>query len=284
MKKFKNFALRRPFFFGVVLIFMYVILIYLTYPINFLFPDNEIGQLYSNAIIKLTISLIFLAILWRFGWTHASGLTRFGGVKVWLVVAIILVYHLLVNLRFMTGDLGIVFPDSPLAIPNLVYYFPASLMEEIMFRGLTLLAMVLAWGSTKKGVVKAVLLSSLLFGLIHLFNIVELSIEVVFLEVLVAALLGFFWAALTLATRSLWPAIILHWLTNAAVNLKLIGIDNFQETFAMHVGRTIFFIPLVVFGAYLVWKLPESFQNELSALQQASFRANEMENRPPVSS
>ena len=262
MNKFKDFALKRPFLFGLVLIFMYVIFVYLTYPINFLFPETETGQLFSNAAIKFTISLIFLALLWRFGWVQASGLTRFGNVKDWLVVSIVLVYHLLVNLRFMTGNFAIVFPGSPLAIANLVYYFPASLMEEIMFRGLALLAMVFAWGHTRKGLVKAVLLSSLLFGLIHLFNIVELSIEVVFLEVLVAALLGFFWAAITLATRSLWLAIILHWLTNAAVNLKLIGIDNFQETFSMHLGRTIFFIPLVIYGAYLVWKLPISFQNE----------------------
>jgi membrane protease YdiL (CAAX protease family) len=241
---------------------MYVIFVYLTYPINFLFPETETGQLFSNATIKFTISLIFLALLWRFGWVQASGLTHFGNVKDWLLVSIVLVYHLLVNLRFMTGNFSIVFPGSLLAIANLVYYFPASLMEEIMFRGLALLAMVFAWGHTRKGLVKAVLLSSLLFGLIHLFNIVELSIEVVFLEVLVAALLGFFWAAITLATRSLWLAIILHWLTNAAVNLKLIGIDNFQETFSMHLGRTIFFIPLVIYGAYLVWKLPISFQNE----------------------
>ena len=263
MNKFKDFALKRPFLFGLVLIFMFVIFGYLTYPINFLFPETETGQLFSNAAIKFTISLIFLAILYRFGWVQASGLTYFGNVKVWLVASIILVYHLLVNLRFMTGNFSIVFPDSPLAIANLVYYFPASLMEEIMFRGLTLLAMVFAWGHTKKGIVKAALLSSLLFGLIHLLNIVELPIEVVFLEVLVAALLGFFWVAITLATKSLWMAIILHWLTNAAVNLKLIGIDNFQETFTMHLGRTIFFIPLVIYGAYLVWKLPESFQNEL---------------------
>ena len=263
MNKFKKFSIRRPFLFGVVLIFMYVIFVYLTYPINFLFPENDIGQLYSNAAIKLTISLLFLAILWRFNWTQSSGLTRLGNVKVWLVTAIILVYHLLVNLHFMTGDLAIVFPDSPLALANLIYYFPASLMEEAMFRGLTLLAMFLAWGSTPKGLVKAALLSSLLFGLIHLFNIVELPIEVVFLEVLVAAMLGFLWAAITLATRSLWPAIILHWLTNAAVNLKLLGINNFQETFSMHLARAFFFIPLVVFGAYLIWKLPESLQNEI---------------------
>lgn len=263
MNKFKNFALRRSFLFGIVLIFMYVIFIYLTFPINFLFPETEIGGLYSNAAVKLTISLIFLAILWRFGWAPASGLTRFGDAKVWLVVAIIFVYHVLVNLRFMTGDFAIVFPDSPLAIANLVYYFPASLMEEFMFRGLTLLAMVFAWGHTKEGMIKSVLLSSLLFGLSHLLNIVDLPIDVVFLEVLAAAFLGFLWAAILLATRSLWPAIILHWLTNAAVNVKLVGIDNFQETFAMHLGRAIFFIPLVVYGAYLVWKLPESFQNEM---------------------
>ena len=165
MKKFKKFALRRPFLFGIVLIFLYVIFVYLTYPIHFLFPENEIGQLYSNAAVKLTISLIFLAILWRFGWIQAAGLNHFGNVKVWLVIAIILVYHLLVNLRFMTGDLAIVFPNSPLAIANLVYYFPASLMEEIMFRGLVLLTMLFAWGSTEKGLIKAGLLSSL-FGVV----------------------------------------------------------------------------------------------------------------------
>jgi membrane protease YdiL (CAAX protease family) len=263
MKKFKNFAIRRPFIFGIVLIFLYVIFVYLTYPINFLFPENEIGQFYSNAAIKLIISLIFLTILWNFGWLQTSGLTRFGDGKFWLVIAIILVYHVLVNLRFMTGDFAIAFPDSPLRIAILVYYFPASLMEEIMFRGLTLLAMVFAWDHTKKGLIKAALLSSLLFGLIHLINVVDLPIEVVFMEVLVAALLGFLWAAILLATRSLWPAIILHWLTNAAVNVKLVGMDNFQETFSMHLARAIFFIPLVVYGAYLVWKLPESSQNKM---------------------
>ena len=263
MNKFKNFALRRPFFFGLVLIIMYVFFVYLTFPINFLFPETEIGQLYGNAAIKLTISLLFLAILWRFSWGQASGLTRFGNDKAWLVVAIILVYHVLINMRFMTGDFAILFPDSPLAIANLVYYFPASLMEEVLFRGLTLLAMVFAWGHTKKGLLKAIILSSLLFGLIHLLNVFELALEVVFLEILVASLLGFFWAAITFATRSLWPAIIIHWLTNAAVNLKLIGIENFQETIPMHLGRALFFIPLVIYGAYLVWKLPESFQNDL---------------------
>jgi membrane protease YdiL (CAAX protease family) len=262
MNKFKNYAVRRPFLFGFTLIFLYVIFGYLTYPINFLFPESEIGQLYSSAVIKLTISLIFLAILWVFGWIRASGLTRFGNIKVWPVIVIILVYHMLVNLRFMTGDFAIVFPDSPLKIANLIYYFPASLMEELMFRGLTLLAMVFAWGGTKKGLVKAVLLSSLLFGLIHLFNVVELSIEVVFLEVFVAAMLGFLWAAIVLDTRSLWIAVILHWLTNAAVNLKLVGINNFRETFTMHIWRAVFFIPLVVYGAYLVWKLPVPFQDE----------------------
>ena len=41
-----------------------------------------------------------------------------------------------------------------------------------------------------------------------------------------------------------------------------------QQTFNVggsDVGRTIFFIPLVIYGAYLVWKLPESFQDELAS-------------------
>jgi membrane protease YdiL (CAAX protease family) len=263
MKKIKNFAVKRPFLFGLILIFAYVLLLYPLYPIKFLFPETEIGQLYSNSVIKLAISLIFLAFIWRFDWLRASGLNRWANVKIWLGAAIILVYHAMVNVRCMTGDFRMGFPDSPLAIANLVYYFPASLMEEIMFRGLVLLAMVFAWGDTKKGLVKAVFLSSFLFGLMHLLNIVELPFNVVFIEILVAAMLGFFWAVITLFTRSLWPAILLHWLTNAAVNLKILGIENFKETFTMHLWRTIFFIPLVALAAYLLWKLPESIRDEL---------------------
>jgi hypothetical protein len=50
MKKFKSFALKRPFLFGIMLILLYAFLTTLAYPIHYLLPENEAGQLYGDAI------------------------------------------------------------------------------------------------------------------------------------------------------------------------------------------------------------------------------------------
>ena len=127
-----------------------------------------------------------------------------------------------------------------------------------MVRGLVLVAMILAWGSTKGGQLKAVLFSSLLFGLIHLFNLMIRPPGVVLLQALIVTLPGIFYAAIVLIYRTLWPAIVIHWLGNAAVNIKLVGVENYQETFAMWLIFGLSLIPLVVFSAYLIQRLPPS--------------------------
>ena len=270
MNKFKNFALKRPVFFGLVLIFLFLILTILTYPVHFLFAEDEVGQLWGDALAKAIIFGVFLAILWRFSWLRASGIRRLGKIKIWFVVAVIFIYHIVVNLYVFTGDVSFITSHSPLAVTNLAYYFLGSLLEEIMFRGLVLLAMVFAWGDTKRGLLKAAFLSSLLFGLMHLLNIGRIPVGAVLFQVVGSALLGILWAGLLLSTRSLWPAIVLHWLTNAAVNIKLIGIENFQETYMMRLILAILFIPLAAYGAYLVRKLPEDYKNQLMGISVPS--------------
>ena len=63
MLKFKDFALRRPFLFGLLLIFIYDLLSTLTYPTHFLFAETEVGQVYGDTVSKLIISLVFLLLL-----------------------------------------------------------------------------------------------------------------------------------------------------------------------------------------------------------------------------
>lgn len=259
MNTLKKFAFRFPVLFGLMLIAFYPIFAFLTYPVYLLFPTSDAGQLYSAAVVKLVMFLVCFLILWRFGWIGASGITHAGLRKTWMVVAVIFTYHLAVDLYAFTGRVGIVTENSPMGLANLVYYLPASLFEETLFRGLILFAMVFAWGDTKRGLAKAVFYSSLLFGLIHLYNLADLSAGVVILEAVGAAMLGVLWTTLVLISGSLWPAILLHWLTNAAVNIQLIGIDNFQETPQIHILLIILFIPMVILGAYLIWKLPQSY-------------------------
>ena len=262
MNKFKEFSLKRPFLFGLVLIFVYALLGTVTYPTHFLFPENEVGQLYGDALSKFIIFLVFLLVLWQFGWMKASRITSLGNIGTWLIVAVILIYKILAELYAFTGDISIAFPNPQLATANLVFALQTSLVEETMFRALTLVAMVMAWGNTKQGQIKAVLLSSAFFGVTHMFNIIARPFGVVLFQALVATLPGILYGAIVLARRSLWPAFILHWLTNAAVNIKLIGYENYQETLTMWIIFAISLIPLMAYSAYLIWRLPESYQYE----------------------
>jgi hypothetical protein len=53
MAKFKNFAIKRPFVFGLILIFIYSFLSFPTYPVHYLFPETEAGQILGDALGKL---------------------------------------------------------------------------------------------------------------------------------------------------------------------------------------------------------------------------------------
>jgi len=256
MNKIKNFATNRPFLFGLILIILYSLLGTLTFPVHFLFPENEVGQLYGDALSKFIIFIIFLVLLWRFGWINASGLNRMGKIINWLIIGIILLYEIFTKLYAFTGGFALGLPSSPLEIANLVVNLPTSLVEEIMFRGLILVSMIMAWGNTKQGQIKAIILSSLFFGLIHLLNIIVRPVGVVFFQVIVVILQGMVYATIVLAFRSLWPSIIIHWLSNAAVNIMLVGNESYQETISMWLIYALTVIPLIIYSAYLVRKLP----------------------------
>lgn len=85
--------------------------------------------------------------------------------------------------------------------------------EEILFRGILLEAFEKLWGW-----VAALILTSLLFGLWHLKNIfwlspMDLGIQIAYTALVFAPIVGL----VTLKTKSVWPAVILHYLHNFPV-------------------------------------------------------------------
>jgi len=257
MQRLKRFALKRPFLFGLVLIVIYSLLSTLAFPVKYLFPETGPGDLLGDALAKMIIFLIFLWGLFRFGWLKASGFTSLGKIRIWGVVFIVLIYLIVVEVYAYTGDLSYTIENPSLASATLLDHLGTGLVEETMFRGFVLVAMVVAWGDTKSGQVRAILLSSAFFGVMHLFNLFVRPAGIVLVQAIVVSLPGILYAALTLTARSIWPAILIHWLTNAAVNIKLIGVPNFEETLSMWLIFAAGFIPLVVYSFLLIRKLPE---------------------------
>ena len=260
MGKIKEFALNRPFLMGLSLIVFYSLFGTLTYPVRYLFPDTEVGHLLGDALGKLLIFLVVLYIIYRLGWIKTSRIANPGRLTAWVVVLPILVYKVVTWHYAFTDEWLIGLPGSSADFATLVYALGTSLVEEGMVRGLLLTAMLISWGNSKRGQVRAVLLSSALFGLIHLFNLLVRPPGVVIFQALVVTLPGILYAVLVMTYDSMWPGIVIHWLTNAVINIQILGIENYSESFRMWLLAGGFSIPILAVSAYLFWRLPDELE------------------------
>lgn len=85
------------------------------------------------------------------------------------------------------------------------------IFEEVLCRGIILNNMLNKWGYTKAGIIKSVLLSSLIFGLGHLANLFGYSTPIRTLtQVIYTSLNGILFASVYLRCKNIWAVAILH--------------------------------------------------------------------------
>ena len=154
MKKFANFSVRHPFIFGVILILLFSLLSTLTWPITQTYREPE-GYEVGETLAKLIIAACFILLLWRFDWLKNAGITTRGQKSIWLLAIGIAIYKAILSVYAFTGSIEFHLPTSGLTIAILFFTFATSLLEETIYRGLLLTAMVKAWGSTRKGLFAA---------------------------------------------------------------------------------------------------------------------------------
>lgn len=113
-------------------------------------------------------------------------------------------------------------PTVPItsAIPAMIGMFfsmmGTGVLEELAFRGFFFNAFLDRLGNTKKGVFASMMLSSSVFGLIHLINLIdhpELIISTS-AQVIYAIMIGCFFCIVYYRTKNIWPVIILHGLVD----------------------------------------------------------------------
>jgi membrane protease YdiL (CAAX protease family) len=132
---------------------------------------------------------------------------RFGPVTPAVQMGILAALYVATTLIFarqagLTGKMADYHPD--------VWILFVPITEEILFRGLILGAFEIAYGPAR-----AVVLSSVSFGLWHLKNVFWLSEYQLIHQMLYTTLIfGPVTAVLALKTRTIWPGAILHYLNN----------------------------------------------------------------------
>ncbi len=86
--------------------------------------------------------------------------------------------------------------------------------EEMAFRSVVMLGIMENRRKTKKDILISILISSAVFGLVHIVNIFISPSIMVVLQILYSALIGGMCAIVLLLTRNIWACVILHGLFN----------------------------------------------------------------------
>lgn len=98
--------------------------------------------------------------------------------------------------------------------------------EEILLRGLVMNKLLEKYGKTYKGVIISIVASSVMFGLIHLFNLSSSSLYPVIVQTIGAISIGIYFGAVYYKTRNIYAVSFLHAIYDVAalfINLYLVN-------------------------------------------------------------
>ncbi len=138
------------------------------------------------------------------------------------------------------------------------------LFEETAFRGCVFMLMLEKRHKTRRDIFFSIILSSLVFGAIHIVNIFAgAGIVPVILQLGYSFLIGAMCAVALLITRSIWVPVILHALFNFAGGVIPTFVSNFKIWTKGEIVLTV--IVSVIVAAYVVFLF---FKYELSKLQR----------------
>lgn len=222
--------------------------------------DTGLESDLAQSVGTLAATGLLLLLARRLGWLRALGLTRLGGRRIWLLILLILLYFY-VAYRYaffgtLAADLGFLIrtPDTyNVFLRQMVVGF----VEETLFRGFLLYALVRVWGASRRGLLAATTLPALLFGSLHILQLANGNeLPATLLTILLAAFSGIWLGALVLRGGSLWPAVIIHAWTNMVVNIGALAVPGYVPPTDAFIVAALVELPLVFLGAWWLLRRP----------------------------
>ncbi len=229
----KNFAVRVPFVFG--------ILVSLAAVLGQVWPLWLPGlsqnlQVVAARVTDLLIAIVLLSLL---GWWREAGFIRFESWRILLpYLPLILVDLLILGLLFTSSPIQVT--DPAMILFGLASFAVGGFVEEALFRGVVLRAFL------PGGLMKAALLSAIVFSLAHLPNLlVGQSLGATALQLVRTFLVGFAFVAPLAYTRNIWPLVILHMVINFS---SFLASGNITLIFTQAPSTSQVLLEIVIFG------------------------------------
>ncbi len=199
-------------------------------------------QFQPEFVTLVALSFLVALALTALGWWKKAG---FNGPTQWREVGLVIIPFIVVlGLPFLKG----INTENPSSLAYLIVgYALTGFMEEGLMRGIVLRVL------KPLGINRSVVISSILFALLHMTNFLFRNPFIVLAQMVGAFVHGIGLAAIRLRTNTIWFVIILHGLHDLFLkytNLPAIPLDVVQVTLIM------------IYGIYILrtWKHPQVVQ------------------------
>jgi membrane protease YdiL (CAAX protease family) len=206
----------------------------------FLSPESDAATL--KFIGKVIISILAVTLITVLGWWKEIGFTLRLNWREWVSYLPLLI---LPGLSALVSDFQV---SSPAQITFFALFaFTIGFAEEVIVRGIFLRIFL------PKGRVHAVLMSSLIFGLMHLGNLLMgADLGSTLTQVVYATLIGIAFAGILSYGRSIWPLIVIHALVDFFPKLSGSTADNSGMDIVSALILVAVQIPFAIYGYWLL--------------------------------
>jgi carboxyl-terminal processing protease len=263
MRSEQRFAKEHPFLFAILATVVWMLVMGVAAAIAAWALQAPVASLLPQSLGMLAATACLLGVMGRWGWLRSAGITRLGNWRLWLATAGLALYvviaYQLAFFRDIALDISTLW-DSGGAQTVLMRQAVVGVAEETLFRGFLLYALVRVWGDSRRGLLAAVVVPALIFGLVHAPQVLAGNpMDDTLMTMLNCTVSGLWWGALVLVGGSLWPGVLLHAASNASFQITALGLGGIDPTVADYLAATAAELPLVIAGLWLVLrKMPDS--------------------------
>lgn len=210
-----------------------LVLLYFELAKPVLSTDETLQRLYTMTATRGVGAVVFFAILVSLGYKVLNPVRKpLGKALLFCIPAALVVVNNMPILSMMRGDAYFVHGEPWYLLWFALECLAIGLFEEAAFRGVALLLIAEKRRTTPKGLFMSIVLSSAVFGVIHLANILAgASPGAVLLQIGYSFLIGAMCAVVLFKTGNLWLCVILHAVYDFSGNLMpTLGAGTWWDT------------------------------------------------------
>jgi uncharacterized protein len=238
-----------------ILVVLLIILMIIFQYVDFhFFAEAQDAEMAVNSISRFLGGLVFVIVIIGFGYRWIFKSSNIWKSMIIIIPALIISINNFPIIAFFDGRAVLTEPTYRVFL-FLIECLSVGFFEEIIFRGILLVFLINKLSEVKHGVLLAILISSALFGLSHVFNILNgAGIGDTLMQIGYSFLVGMMWSVMFLRTGNIWLTMLLHATFNffGQVMFNLGTVDGRYDIYTVVI--TILFVVMVAFYSMMLYQ------------------------------